>query len=766
VGALRAALAVLVLALPASAPIPPALPGAPAFGDALRQRLEQALRAQGADYEPRTRHRNPDGSPTFSNRLLLESSPYLQQHAHNPVSWYPWGDEAFEAAKRLGRPVFVSIGYSTCHWCHVMEEESFDDVATARLLNQEFIAIKVDRELRPDVDAVYMAAVQQLTGRGGWPLNVWLTPDREPFYGGTYFPPKAGRGRPSFRDVLRQLSSMWSAERARVDLAASALRDAVREKIEGTPARTSVEPHPELLRRALARYDALFDDAWGGLGSGQKFPSSLSIPLLLRIHRRSGEARALEMAETTLERMARGGIHDQVGGGFHRYATEPTWLVPHFEKMLYDNARLALAFLEGWQATGRADFAKVVHKTLGYLEREMRSPRGAFYSATDADSRGPDGHMHEGRFFTWTPEEIERAVGEGGAELVRRYFGVTPGGNFEGRSILHVPQPPEAVAAQLEIPVEELEQRISRAEKRLYAVRATRPGPLRDDKILLAWNGLVVSAFARSGLALDEPSYVRQAERTASFLLENLQQDGRLRRAYARGRAEGTAFLDDHAFLIAGLLDLYEAAPDPRWLREAIRVQSLLDRWYRDGKGGGYFTTASDAEQLIAREKPSFDGALPSGDSVALLNLLRLHEATHDAVYLHRAGQVLAAFQPQLEASPTSLAVMLEGVDYMLDSPKQVILVAPETGSDSSDLLARLRGIYLPNRLLVSVREGAELRAHAELVPLVRQKVARAGRPTAYVCEERVCSLPTSDPDVFAEQLRKVHKLELGPDET
>ena len=769
---LRAAAAALAFAAPLAAPfagqageapVPPALPGAPAFGDDLRARLGKLLLERGADHVPRTRHRRPDGSPTYSNRLLLESSPYLQQHAHNPVNWYAWGDEAFEAAKRLGRPVFVSIGYSTCHWCHVMEEESFDDVATARLLNQHFIAIKVDREIRPDVDGVYMAAVQQLTGQGGWPLNVWLTPERAPFYGGTYFPPMASRGRPSFRDVLRQLSDLWANDRARLDLAADALAAAVRKRIEGRPVHRSVEPQAAPLRAAFARYEALFDHTWGGIGNGQKFPSSLSIPLLLRIHRRTGDARPLAMAEKTLERMARGGLHDQVGGGFHRYATEPSWLVPHFEKMLYDNARLVVAYLEGWQATGREEFARVVRKTLRYLEREMRSPRGAFYSAQDADSPGPDGHMHEGWFYTWTPEEIERGLGKSDAKLARRYFGVSEVGNFERRNILHVPESPERIAAEFGIGVEALRSRIAQVEERLYAVRARRPAPLRDDKILLAWNGLVVSAFAQAGLVLDEPSYVRSAERTADFLLRNLQENGRLRRAYTNGRAEGDAFLDDHAFLIAGLLDLYEASPDPRWLREAIRVQSLLDRYYRVAKGGGYFTAASDSEKLIAREQPAFDGAVPSGNSVALLNLLRLHDATTDAVYSHRASQLLAAYQPALETSPTRLAVMLQGVDYMLDTPKQVILVAPETGPDASDLMARLRKIYLPNRLLVSVREGEQLRANAELVPVVREKRARSGRPTAYVCEDRICSLPTSDPDVFAEQLRKVTPLVLEP---
>ena len=519
-------------------------------------------------------------------------------------------------------------------------------------------------------------------------------------------------------------------------------------------------PDARLLQSALQRYSALFDDEWGGLGTGQKFPSSLSIPLLLRIHRRTGDARALTMAERTLDRMARGGIHDHVGGGFHRYATERTWLVPHFEKMLYDNARLVVAYVEGWQVTGREDFAQVARKTLAYLGREMKSPRGGFYSATDADSEGPDGHMHEGLFFTWTPAEITRAVGKEESRLVMRYFGATLAGNYEGRNILNQPRAPEAIAGEFGIEPDELARRITAAEQRLYEARSSRPPPLRDEKILVAWNGLAISAFARAGLALDEPGYVRTAERAADFLLLNLIEKGRLHRAYTNGWAQGFAFLDDHAFLIAGLLDLYEAAPDPRWLHEAIRLQNLLDRYYRDPQGGGYYTTASDGEALIAREKPAFDGAVPSGDSVTLLNLLRLHELTTDGVYLHRAGQVLSAFQSAIETSPTGLAVMLEGVDYMLDTPKQVVLIAPETGPDASALLAELRRTYLPNRMLVSVREGPELRENARLVPVAREKVARAGQPTAYVCENRTCDLPTSDPSVFAGQIRKVTPLE------
>ncbi|MBW2281366.1 MAG: thioredoxin domain-containing protein [Deltaproteobacteria bacterium] len=740
--------------------MPSALPGAPALGDALRVRLGETLARQGADYVPRTRHRRADGLPTYTNRLLLESSPYLRQHAHNPVNWYPWGDEAFAQAKRLGRPVLVSIGYSTCHWCHVMEEESFDDVATARLINERFIAIKVDREVRPDIDAVYMAAVQRLAGRGGWPLNVWLTPDREPFYGGTYFPPRGSPGRPGFRDVLRQLSDLWNADPERVEQAAQSLTAAVRAKLEGESADSTIEPRVAPLRRVLAVYGARFDEEWGGLGGGQKFPSSMSVPLLLRIHRRTGNDRALQMAVTTLERMATGGIHDHVGGGFHRYATERTWLVPHFEKMLYDNARLVVAYLDGWQATGREDFAAVARKTLDYVAREMKSPEGAFFSATDADSRAPGGHMHEGWFFTWTPGEIREVLGDDRGEGILDYYGVSEAGNFEGRSILHVREPLASVAKRLGTSEEDLRLQFDLDLARLYEARAERPPPLLDDKVLAAWNGLMISAFAQAGLALGEPDYTATAATAAGFALERMRQDGRLRRVFKDGRADGDAFLDDYAFLIAGLLDLHEADGRRRWLEEAIALQKVQDAHYLDAAGGGYFTTADDQEKLLAREKPDFDGAVPAGGSVAFLNLLRLHEITTEPAYLERAVQTLSAFRTVIESRPTELAVMLEGVEYLLDTPKQVILVAPASGPGPAELLDRLRTTYLPNRMLLSVREGSQLRENAELVPLVREKAARGGRPTAYVCERRICDLPTSDPDVFSKQIGRVAPLQ------
>jgi uncharacterized protein YyaL (SSP411 family) len=746
--------------MPKDARIPEALPGAPPFSQELRARLEQALAAEAADYAPRTQHRRDDGSPRFTNRLLLETSPYLRQHAHNPVNWYPWGDEAFETARSLGRPVLVSIGYSTCHWCHVMEEESFDDEATAALLNAHFVAIKVDRETRPDVDAIYMTAVTAMGQGGGWPLNVWLTPDRRPFYGGTYFPPKDWQGRPGFPRVLEVLAERYAEDPEGIAQAADQLSKALALGLEGSPTELSWQPSDAPLRAAFATYASGFDDEWGGLRQRIKFPSSLPVRFLLRYQRRSGDPRALAMAALSLEKMAVGGIRDHLGGGFHRYSTDPRWLVPHFEKMLYDNALLSVAYLEAWQQTGRQDFLAVARETLDYVAREMTASAGGFYSATDADSVGPDGESEEGLFFTWTPAEVEAVLGAKRAAVVNAWFGIEASGNFEGRTVLHTWQSPEKIAARFELEPPALRALLEESRRELYAARARRTPPLRDDKILAEWNGLMISAFARAGFALADGVYIASARRAAKFALEQMRSEGRLHRVSLDGRAAGPAFAEDYAFLIAGLLDLYEAAPDPRWLREALALQRVLDAHYADAAGGGYFRTADDHERLLAREKSGDDGAVPSANSVAALNLLRLAAFTEDDSHRERAARLFSAFENTLERSPTALGEMLLAVDFEVDTSKEVLLVRPGPDTDLAPLLDVLRTTYLPNRIVSVVAQGEELDAHAQLVPLLRGKKARNGEVTAYVCEDRVCRFPTSDPAVFAEQLGKVKALE------
>jgi uncharacterized protein YyaL (SSP411 family) len=754
------ALSCVALAWPVSAAeypgIPKALPGAPPLPESVRDELARALRERGAGYLPRTEHLRDDGSPVYTNRLLLETSPYLGQHAHNPVDWRPWGDEAFADAKQRGVPVLVSIGYSTCHWCHVMEEESFDNVDTARLLNQKFVAIKVDREMRPDVDQIYMSAVHAMGKSGGWPLNVFLTPDRKPFYGGTYFPPVERQGRPSFRNVLTMLSDEYAKDPARLATFGERLEGAIREGLESANATASKIPEVASLGRAARQTTGRIDREWGGVGQRTKFPSSVPLRFLLRHHRRTGDAAALELAVLTLERMAHGGIYDHVGGGFHRYATDRRWLIPHFEKMLYDNALLAVVYLEAWQATGREDFARVVRETLDYVAREMTSPGGGFYSATDADSTTPEGESEEGWFFTWTPDEIESVLGADAARSVAAWYGVRPEGNFEGRNIFHTWRTPAVVATELGISPEQLATRIATAREKLYTARLARPAPLRDDKILAAWNGLMISAFARAGFSFDEPRYLEIARRAADFVLAKMRDDGRLLRAHQGTRASGPAFLEDYTFVIAALLDLYEASPDPRWLREALALQSVLDTHYADNEGGGYYKVGDDHEKLLAREKPNRDGAVPSGNSVAALNLLRLTEFTGDDDHRARAMLLFSAMEARFSNSPSAFGELLLALDYHWDATKEVVIVAPPSRDSVSELLAPLRTAFVPNRIVAVVTQGPDLDAHAELVPLVSGKRAIAGKATAYVCENQVCAYPTSDPKTFERQLRAV----------
>jgi uncharacterized protein YyaL (SSP411 family) len=747
----------LCAALAGDAALAEPLPGAPPLPPALREALARELAARGPDYRPRTRQLEPDGSPRYTNRLLLEPSPYLQQHAHNPVDWHAWGDEAFALAERLGRPVLVSIGYSTCHWCHVMEAETFDDPDTARLLNEGFVAIKVDRETRPDVDSVYVAAAMAMNGQAGWPLNVWVTPEREPFYAGSYFPRRDEPGRLGFESVLAAISERHRADPDSLDAIAERLADALAQALASDVATATRVPDPGLLARAVEEFTRRADPEWGGIGT-RKFPSSLPVRLLLRSHRRSGDERALALATLTLEKMAAGGIRDHLGGGFHRYATDPHWLVPHFEKMLTDNALLALAYLEAWQATGREEFAAIARETLASIAREWTAPGGGFASASDADSPAPGGGLEEGRYFTWTPGEIEAAVGADAAAAVAAWFGVSAQGPLAGRSVLHTARPLAEVARELGTTPAALARTLEAATAKLREARGRRPPPLRDDKIVTAWNGLAISAFARAGFALGEPDFVAAARRAAEFALGELWRGGRLARMHHAGRAVPPAFLEDYAFLVAALLDLYEVAPDPRWIREAIALQAAQDAHYADEGGGGYFLTADDQAPLIAREKPGEDGAIPSGNSVAALNLLRLHEYTLDPRYLERAVMLFSAFSESLESEPTSLPELLLALDYHHDAIKEVVVVRPE-GGDAQALLAPLRTGFVPNRVLAVVTEGAELEAHARLVPLVQGRRAIRGEPTAYVCQDRVCRMPTSDPGVFARQLAEVTPL-------
>jgi len=738
-------------------------PGAEERTAELVKRLEAALAGRGSDYEPRTRHRLPDGTAKFMNRLILESSPYLLQHAHNPVDWYSWGGEAFAAARRRGVPVLLSVGYSTCHWCHVMEEESFEDEEIATYLNEHYVAIKVDREERPDVDSIYMAAVQAMTGRGGWPMTVWLLHDRTPMFGGTYFPARDGdRGTSTgFLTLLMRMHEIFTTEPERAVESAARISQNIRARLEGGVGAGDL-PGPAVIEAAMKSLESQFDSTWGGRRGAPKFPSSMPVRLLLRVHRRTGRDRALEMAYTTLSKMAAGGMYDQVGGGFHRYSTDARWLVPHFEKMLYDNALLTMAYLEAYQVMGDDELARVAADVLRYVMRDMTSPAGAFYSATDADSLNPAGHREEGWFFTWTPAELEEVLGAKDAAVVGAYWRVTAEGNFEGRNILHVPRPLATVARELEIEPTELRQTIERARDELYEQRKSRPAPIRDEKILAAWNGLMISAMARGALVLGDERYAAAAARSAEFVLGKMRVNGRLRRSYKDGAARHNGYLDDYAFVTAGLLDLFEATGERRWLGEAIALDRVLHARYEDD-AGGFFLTSDDHEVLLARERPSYDGAEPSGSSVAILNLLRLAEFTTRGEYRARAERALKKLHGVLSSSPTSVSELLLAVDYYLDAPKEVVIVTAGGRAEAAPLLAELQATFLPNRILAVVSEGSDQEKLAELVPLVEKKVAQGDKATAYVCVGRVCDRPTSDPEVFARQIREVRPLRSRP---
>lgn len=763
---------------PASKTQPKAAPRKSAMPDQeLSAALLRAVKDKGPSYRARTRHLNPDGSPKYTNRLMLESSPYLLQHAHNPVNWFPWGEEAFQIAKELGRPVFLSVGYSTCHWCHVMEEESFEDEEVARYLNDHYIAIKVDREERPDVDSIYMAAVQALTGRGGWPMSVWMTPAREPFYGGTYFPPRDGArgGQSGFLTLLKANAEAFQAGDKDLTERVAELTQHLKSAF-AVSAATNPVPR-DVLTRAADIAARRFDAVNGGARGAPKFPSNFPVRVLWRHHRNTGDATALKMAALTLEKMSAGGMYDHVAGGFHRYSTDARWLVPHFEKMLYDNALLVLAYLEGYQVTGSAEFARVARETLDYVAREMTAPSGYFYAATDADSVGPQGHLEEGYYFTWTPAELAAHLTPAEVKLARAYYNVTDGGNFEGRSVLETPRSRADVAAELRLSLPEFNTQLDAVRGKLLAARNLRPAPLRDEKILASWNGLMLSAFARGAQVLGESRYRDVARRAATSLFRELHGEqetagtpgnkasagapsaasARLRHSLTHGRHSSVAFLEDYSFLAAGLLDTFEATGEVVFLDQSLQLMQELEQHHADTKSGGYFLTADDAEGLLAREKPDADMAIPNGNSLALMNQLRLAEFTGEPQWKARATSTLRAFSKALGERPHSLDEMLLGVDYFYDRPKEIAVVLPNQGNreDAVPLLRVLQQTFLPNRVLV-VSEEAQLTGElAKRLPWTAEKIAQGGKPTAYVCEEGLCELPTSSPSVLAEQLKR-----------
>jgi hypothetical protein len=684
-----------------------------------------------------------------TNRLIGETSPYLLQHAHNPVDWYPWVSEAFDLAQRQDKPIFLSIGYSTCHWCHVMERESFEEEEAARLLNRDFVSIKVDREQRPDVDDTYMKAVQMMTGSGGWPLSVFLTPDGKPFYGGTYFPPRPGFGRPSFQQVLQSIAQAWRDRRAGLLESAQMLTKALSEPVGKGPERALSQ---NVLTEAFAVLAESFDQVHGGFGGAPKFPQPTVLVFLLNYWHRSGERAALEMVEKTLDEMARGGIYDHLGGGFHRYSVEAQWLIPHFEKMLYDQALLGRAYVQACQITQKPSYANTARGVFDYVLRDMTEGHGGFYAAEDADSEG-----REGAFYVWTREEVESLLGEPDARVFCHYYGVTRGGNFEeGENVLHVAASIEELAAKFDRSPQEAQAMLANARHKPLEHRNARPRPGTDDKIIASWNGLMISALAHGGAVLGEREYIDAARQAAGFLLDSLRGNGRLMRYVRAGQVVEKAFLDDYAFLILGLIDLYEACFEVRWLREARDLAQQMIERFADRAEGGFFLAGQDAERLIAQDKPGYDGAVPSGNSIAALVLLKLGRLLMEDRFLREAEKILRWFSGQIAESPTSLTAMLPALDYRLGPAQEIVITG--TAPEAQPLIQECRRHFLPNATLLLHGTDAGAESLAEVVPFVRNLVPVDGRATAYVCENHACRKPVTTQKELGELLRRDFK--------
>jgi uncharacterized protein YyaL (SSP411 family) len=682
----------------------------------------------------------PEATDRPANRLARETSPYLLQHAHNPVDWYPWGDEALGRAKQETRPIFLSIGYAACHWCHVMERESFEDAETARLLNDSFVAIKVDREERPDLDAIYMDAVQSMTGSGGWPMSVFLTPDGKPFYGGTYFPDQPRHGLPSFRQVLAGVAEAWRERRAEIEQTGAQVTAAIERRLPATAGAGA--PASWMLEAAVAALAAEFDARNGGWGRAPKFPQPMAIEFLLREHLRTADARPLAMARRSLDAMAAGGINDQLGGGFARYATDERWLVPHFEKMLYDNAQLARVYLHAWQLTGEPSYRAVAEATLGFMAREMGGPDGGFISSLDADTGGV-----EGATYTWTKAEIDDLLGTDAA-LFADAYGVTAAGNWEGHTILARERDDGALAEAHGLPAGEIATRLRAARERLLEARNRRPQPARDDKLLTSWNGLAIAAFAEAAAALERDDLALEAARAADLLLSRSRApDGRLRRSFRAGRAVGAGVLEDYSHLADGLLALYEATFDERWFVAARELADQILARFAD-TGGGFFDTAIDHEPLIARPKGLQDNALPSGNAMAAGVLLRLAALTGEARYRDAGEQTLALATPFVQRYPTGFGQWLITFGAALEAPRELAIAGDPAAADTRALLAVARTGYRPGLVVAVAAEPDET-----AVPLLAGRARIDGRATAYVCQNFACRAPLTDPAQLATEL-------------
>jgi uncharacterized protein YyaL (SSP411 family) len=678
-------------------------------------------------------------TPKYTNRLINETSPYLRQHAHNPVEWYAWGEEALAEARDKDKPIFLSIGYSACHWCHVMERESFEHEATAALMNELFVNIKVDREERPDLDSIYMDAVQAMTGQGGWPMSVFLTPDGKPFYGGTYYPPQPRYGMPSFVQVLRSVSEAYRERRDQVEGQAERLTSMLRRSAQFE--NQAVDLGVETLDEAVKQLHQHFDDQNGGFGSQPKFPQPMTLEFILTQYLRTGDLDTLYMTELTLEQMALGGLYDQLGGGFHRYSVDAHWLVPHFEKMLYDNAQLLAIYLHAWQLNALPLYRRVVEETTDYVLREMTAPTGGFYATQDADSEG-----EEGKFFVWTPAEIEAILDANAAKILEAHYGVTARGNFEGKNILHVRKPAESVAQELALTPAQLEESLAASKTLLFAEREKRVKPGRDEKILVEWNGLMIHALAEVGVVLGRQDALDAAIAAANFILNEMSQpDGKLYRSYKDGRARFNAYLEDYAAFARALIALYEATFDLRWLGEASRLTKAIFEQFHDSQRGGFFQTGVDHEALVTRRKDYIDNAVPSGNSLMAELLLRLAVLVDNEQYRREAMRIILTLKDAMAQQPTGFGRMLTALHTLLHPSQEVAIVGDPADEATRALLVEVRQRYLPTTVLALKRPDEEA-----VIPLLAERGLVKGQPAAYVCENYACKLPVTAPEALA----------------
>jgi len=705
--------------------------------------------------EPKAPMSTTASKPAFTNHLAQETSPYLLQHKNNPVDWYPWGPEALGKARSEQKPIFLSIGYAACHWCHVMEHESFEDEQVAAILNEHFISIKVDREERPDLDDIYMTTVQMLTGSGGWPMTVFLTPDGKPFFGGTYFPKEDRWGKPGFLSLLSQIQNGWESQRDRILQSSSEITVALRRSQE-TQAQDTGMPLPSVLTAAAKSLDGAYDKDDGGWGNAPKFPPSPTLLFLLRHHRLTGDQSALDMATFTLDRMAWGGMYDQIGGGFHRYSVDAEWLVPHFEKMLYDNAQLCSVYTEAYRATRNPFYKRIATDILGYVARELTDENGGFYSSEDADSEG-----EEGKFYVWDHSELHSLLSPQDAEFFNAVYAIKAKGNFSshehyhrGKNIPHLTKAPAEFAAQFELTEPVFWERLDGLRAQLLQERDKRVHPGLDDKILSAWNGLMISAAADAGVAFDAPEYTAMAQKAANFVLTEMREDGNLLRTHRNGNSHIPAYLDDYIFMIGGLLDLYEADFDIRWLGEAEALADRLVRDYWDETHGGFYFALGGQEDLIIRMKPNYDGAIPSGNSMAALVLPRLGMLIGREDLQQRGYTILKQANSGLAANPRAAMVQILAAQAFLQPGPEIAIVGANS-AETNALLAAARLDYIPNALFARLDPAADSSAAAQKqIPLLKDKSAIGGKSTAFVCRNFACQRPVHTASELADQLK------------